>query len=188
MFGGVAHLPILEGHPASGLLIVEGYAPVSVAWGPLEADGEPGRCLGEPVELKPGGAVVTGTVTYARTGEPDPEAWVEGCGNMGRTDDEGVYYLEVVPEPCVLLAMRQGGALRSVSPPTPITPQVGPASLSTGWPGGSDSLGRRGVRIEALVEGGSAARAGLLEDDVIVAIDGDAVSEFVERVELPAPQ
>ncbi|MEL6349309.1 MAG: PDZ domain-containing protein [Myxococcota bacterium] len=190
---GEAHLPILKDYPTDGLLSVEGYAPSDVTW-ELPEDGM-GRCTAQ-VDLKPGGTVITGVVRHEETGAPAPDAWVEGCGNFGWTDDEGVYYLEAVAvERCTLIAMRQDGKLRTLSQPIEVSPRPGQDLVVDLEISGIKKAGLGiqftqtdvGMEIEGLLPGGSAEAAGLEAGDVIVAIDGESVlememGEFAEAV------
>jgi len=184
---GKAQLPILRGHPNEGLLSVEGYAPATVTWQLPEDETEKGQCTAQ-VELQEGGTVITGRVLHAESGDPAPDSWVEGCGNFGRTDEDGVYYLEsVAVEQCTLIAMRQDGVFRTTSEPLQVEPIPGQdlvidlqiagfkrAGLGINIKQTEDGM----VQIDGLIPGGSAEEAGLQPGDVIALVDGEPVSEM----------
>jgi len=189
---GQAFLPLLADGPSEGWLTVPGYAPVAISWTP-ETDAGPGRCTLDEVALKPGGTTLTGIVRHAETGAPAPGAWVEGCGGLGRTDEDGHFYLEVLPMPCTVLAMRQDGRLRTRGPMVSVTPVEGadtvvdlsiPGFKKAGLGVGVAAVDT-GIEVTAVFEGTAAFEAGLEVGDLIVAIDGvDTVdvslAEFVE--------
>ena len=121
---GDAYLPLLDERGGEGWLSVEGYGPTPVRWTAPTEDG-PGRCLGEPVTLREGGTVITGTVRHADGGAPARNAWVEGCGGLGMTDEDGAYYMEVVAGPCAVMALRQDGQLRTIGPAAEVVAKAG---------------------------------------------------------------
>ncbi|MEZ4320359.1 MAG: PDZ domain-containing protein [Myxococcota bacterium] len=177
----------------SGLFSLEGYGPAAIAWSDPPGDGSKGACTA-PVTPEPGLASLTGTLTLSPSGAPAAGGWVEGCGNMAFADQHGVVHMDIVPEPCVLLAMRQDGLLRTVSPPVSVTPTPGqdvvvdlviPEAPRAGL-GVRVSSDEQGIRVDEVIEGGPAALAGLEAGDHVVGIDGepldpDDLAEFVER-------
>ena len=188
---GHAYLMVLDG-AGEGLLSVAGYAPVKVRWTAATDDG-PGRCLPDPVPLEAGGTTITGTVTHQGTGEPARGSWVEGCGGLGFTDDEGIFVMEVVAGPCEVMAMRQDGMLRTLSPPVAVSPRLGDDTVVDlqipGYPraglGLSIAENPAGFAVLDVVENSGGAAAGLLPGDVVVAIDGKpaaetSLEEFIE--------
>ncbi len=178
---GRAFLPILEEGPGQGLLTVEGYAPVSIAWEAVHG-GTPGACTPDPVELLPGGTVILGRVSHEGSGDPASSAWVEGCGGLANADEDGVYYMEVVPGPCTVLAMRQDGQLRTIGQPVPVVAVEGQDLVLDLEIPGYRRAGL-GVRIEGVeggfvileaLEGGAGAAAGLDADDLVIEVDGES--------------
>jgi hypothetical protein len=177
---GRAFLPILEGGPGAGLLTVEGYAPVNITWEAVHG-GTPGACTPDPVLLEPGGTVILGRVSHEGSGDPASSAWVEGCGGLANADEDGVYYMEVVPGPCHVLAMRQDGQLRTIGAPVEVTPLEGKdLVLDLEIPGYRRAgLGVRiravdaGFVIEEALAGGGGEAAGLQADDLVLEVDGE---------------
>ncbi len=197
---GKAYLPLVKLDPNDprtdyeGWLTIEGFGPAKVRFGGATADG-PGRCHDAPIQLTSGETVVTGTVTHQGDGKPAKNAWVEGCGSLAHTDDDGHYFMEVVAEPCSMRAMRQDGMLRTVSDAVEITPVAGQDALVNftlpGYPraglGVKVSMVEGGVRIDEVIPGGGAEEAGLTAGDVVVALDGQPtedlpMQEFVDLV------
>lgn len=191
---GRAFLPILEEGPGSGLLTVEGYAPKHVSWEAVHG-GTPGGCTPDPVVLEPGGTVILGRVSHEGSGEPASSAWVEGCGGLANADEDGVYYMEVVPGPCRVLAMRQDGQLRTIGVPVEVTPEAGKdLVLDLEIPGYRRAgLGVRirevdaGFVIEEALAGGGGEAAGLQADDLVLEVDGESaagidLASFVDMV------
>lgn len=104
--------------------------------------------------------------------------------------------MDIVSEPCTILAMRQDGLLRTVSDPMAITPVPGEdvvvdIQIPDAPRGGlgiqisQDDLGR--ILIDGVLDTGPAGSAGLLEGDVVVAVDGEStegmpLGEFVKAV------
>ncbi|MCB9791261.1 MAG: PDZ domain-containing protein [Alphaproteobacteria bacterium] len=189
---GQAFLPLLEG-PGEGWLTVEGYGPTPVSW-TASTEAGPGRCSPEPITLQPGGTVITGTVTHEHGGAPARGAWVEGCGGFARTDADGAYYMEVVPGPCQVMAMRQDGMLRTVGEAAQLQAKQGedqvvdlviPGFARAGL-GVGVALHEEGVSVDRVLEGTAAEEAGLEEGDIIVSLDGEPVvdMELAEFVDL----
>lgn len=177
---GRAFLAHLEQGSGTGLLTVEGFAPVSIAWEAAHG-GTPGGCTPDPVQLLPGGTVILGRVTHEGSGEPASRAWVEGCGGLANADDDGVYYMEVVPGPCTLLVMRQDGQLRTIGEPVDVVAVEGQdLVLDLKLPGYRRAgLGVRiravedGYVIEEALAGGGGEAAGLQADDLVLEVDGE---------------
>ncbi len=191
---GRAFLPILEAGTGTGLLTVEGYAPAQISWEAVHG-GTPGGCTPDPVSLEPGGTVILGRVSHEGSGEPASSAWVEGCGGLANADEDGVYYMEVVPGPCRVLAMRQDGQLRTIGEPVEVTPQEGQdLVLDLEIPGYRRAgLGVRireveaGFVIEEALEGGGGAAAGLQAEDLVLEVEGESaagidLASFVDMV------
>lgn len=182
---GEAHLPLLQGLPGEGHLAVEGYAASAVTW--TLAEEGPGHCAPEPVALRDNPTTIVGAVTLDGPGGPAVGAWVEGCGNLGRVDDEGVYTLEALPGECTVLAMRQDGRFRALSEPQAVTVEEGadrvvdfvlPAEPRGGL-GVSLGPGPDGaVAIQDVAPGGPADTAGVRAGDALVAVDGVAVADL----------
>jgi membrane-associated protease RseP (regulator of RpoE activity) len=132
-------------------------------------------------------------VRHEEDGRPAPGAFVEGCGGLGRTDADGHFYLEVLPQPCRVLAMRQDGRLRTRGPMVEVHPKEGvdtvvdlvlPGVKRAGLGVGVAEVDA-GIAVTAVFEGTAAFEAGLEVGDVIVEIDGVetvavALGEFVE--------
>jgi len=188
---GKAYLPFLEDGEDSGVLTVEGYTPQKISW---RAGSPPGTCTPNPVVLTPGRTAVVGRVTHEATGEPAHRAWVEGCGGLSNTGTDGEYYMEVLPGPCQVRAMRQDGMLRTISPPVDVSPAEDAdvvVNLSIpGFPraglGIAIEMVDEGVLVNGIVEGGAADDSDLAEGDLIVEVDGRSVldmslEEFVDR-------
>ncbi len=188
---GRAYLPHLEG-AGEGVLAVEGYAPTPVRWTAATADA-PGSCAPAPIRLEAGATAVTGTVTHEGSGEPARRAWVEGCGALADTDADGGFYMQVVPGPCRLLAMRQDGSLRTVSPMVEVVPVEGEDVVVDlqipGWPRAGLGVVVReveeGVLIDDVLPGSGAEEEGLEPGDVLVEVDAVPtveldLAEFVE--------
>ena len=191
---GRAFLPILEEGPGAGLLTVEGFAPVSIQWDAVHG-GTPGACTPDPVELQPGGTVILGRVSHEGGDEPASSAWVEGCGGLANADEDGVYYMEVVPGPCTVLAMRQDGQLRTMGAPVDVLATEGQDLVLdlelTGYR--RAGLGVRirqveaGYVIDEALEGGGGAAAGLQTDDLVLEVNGEPAADmdmatFVDEV------
>jgi len=182
---GRAFLPILEEGPGAGLLTVEGFAPVSIQWDAVHG-GTPGACTPDPVELLPGGTVILGRVSHQGGDEPASSAWVEGCGGLANADEDGVYYMEVVPGPCTVLAMRQDGQLRTMGAPVDVVATAGQdLVLDLELPGYRRAgLGVRirqveeGYVIEEAIEGGGGAAAGLQADDLVLEVNGEPTADM----------
>jgi hypothetical protein len=123
--------------PREGWLAINGYGPVKIAWEeqpPAPQEGGnvqrascvvPGTSERAKVPIAPGVAAVTGTVSSSASMGRVKGAWVEGCGNRVLIEDDGSFYMEIVPEPCTLRAMRQPGKVRAKSPPVEIIPTPG---------------------------------------------------------------
>ncbi len=204
---GVAYLPLvydLGDHgeqtfeERGGVFSLEGYGPVDIAWSDRPGEGH-GRCTA-PVRPKLGRASFTGTLTLAESGQPAAGGWVEGCGNMAIADEHGVVHMDIVPEPCTVVAMRQDGLLRTTSEPMAISPEPGrdvvvdiqiPESPRGGL-GVQLSISADGqVQIDGLLGTGPAGDAGLLAGDVLVAVDGAPLAglplaEVVQAIGGPA--
>jgi len=178
----------------SGVFSLEGYGPQALEWSDPGEDGR-GACRA-PIAPEPARASLVGTLTLRTSGRPAAGAWVEGCGNMAFADEQGVVYMDIVTEPCTLLAMRQDGMLRTVSEPVPITPVPGEDVVvdiqipdaprgGLGVQIGQDDDGR--IVIDGVLETGPAESAGLREGDVVTGVDGQPTAgmplgEFVEAV------
>ena len=137
---GHALVPLLEG-PGEGWLSVAGYAPTPVSWGEATPE-DPASCEPDPVVLEPGSAAITGVVRHQEGGRPARKAWVEGCGGMSMTDEEGAYFMTVVPGPCRVLALRSDGMLHTRGPAVDVVAREGtdlvvdleiPASARRAW-------------------------------------------------------
>ncbi len=86
----------------SGRLLVEGFAPVRVAW--EQARGGLGHCIGDPIELQPAEVGVSGRV------ESEDGTTVTACGHPISLDRDGGFYASAVSgEPCVVEATRHYG-------------------------------------------------------------------------------
>lgn len=178
----------------SGTFSLEGYGPQRIAWTD-RPEGGPGSCTA-PIDPEPGRASLTGTLTLRPSGAPAAGGWIEGCGNMAFADQHGVVHMDIVPEPCTLLAMRQDGLLRTMSEPVAIVPQRGrdvvvDIEIPEAPRGGLgvqvsvDEAGR--IMIDGLLPTGPAGEAGLLAGDVVLTVDGDptadmSLEEFVRLV------
>ena len=177
----------------TGVLSIDGYGPAEVQWSDPPADGGLGRCT-VSVAPEPGYASLTGSITLD-DGSPAGGAWVEGCGNMAFADGHGVVHMDIVTEPCTVIAMRQDGLLRTVSEPVEVTPAPGRdvlvdvviPSAPRGGLGVAVSGTDEGFLVEQLIEGGPAGEAGLAAGDLVVEVDGTPATSldlqgFVEAV------
>lgn len=162
----------------SGVLMVPGYVPVSIAWSDAH-HGRFGRCEPETVVLHPGRAIVRGIVTHAHVGG-DPLVSVHGCGNWTLLGEDDTFEMEVVPEPCRVHAVRSDGMLPSVSEPVAVEPildgfvdvELHLPPWRTGGFGFVFQMGEQGVQVLEVLEDSAAEAAGLESGDVVVAIDG----------------
>ena len=199
---GVAYLPLvydLGEHgdqvfdEREGVFSLDGYGPVQVAWSDRPGEGH-GRCTA-PIQPEPGRASFTGSLTLAESGLPATGGWVEGCGNMAFADERGIVHMDIVPEPCVVIAMRQDGLLRTVSEPVSVVPEAGRdvvvdiqiPEAPRGGLGVQLSMGPDGaVHIDGLIGSGPASDAGLRAGDIIVAVDGAPLAglELAEVVDV----
>lgn len=188
---GVAYMPLVYDlgelgdqtfDERSGVFSLEGYGPVDIAWSDRPEDGH-GHCT-SAIEPEPGRASFTGTLTLAESGAPAVGGWVEGCGNMAFADQHGIVHMDIVPEPCTVLAMRQDGLLRTVSDPVQVSPSPGEdvvvdiqiPEAARGGLGVQLSMNPEGhVQIDGLLGTGPAGEAGLQEGDLIVAVDGESL-------------
>lgn len=178
----------------SGTFSLEGYGPQSISWSDPPEDGSHGYCTTE-VEPEPGHASLTGTLLLDPSGAPAAGGWVEGCGNMAFADGHGIVHMDIVSEPCTVIAMRQDGMLRTVSEPVAVVPIPGqdvavdfviPEAKRAGV-GVQLSQTEAGLLIEGLIEGGPASTAGLEPGDLLVEVDGMSVDdhslgELVKRI------
>ena len=204
VINGEAYLPLvydlgeLGGPPIdqrSGVFGLEGYGPVPLAWSdPPEGDGL-GQCT-HAISPQPGRASLTGTLTLRESGLPAAGAWIEGCGNLAFADQHGVVHMDIVPEPCVVIAMRQDGLLRTLSDPVAIEPVPGQdvvvdisiPEAPRGGLGVQLSMSPAGqITIDQILQTGPAGAAGLEAGDVVLAVDGQStegmsLGEFVQRV------
>lgn len=178
----------------SGTFSLEGYGPQSIAWSDPPADGSHGRCT-TSVDPEPGRASLTGTLLLDPSGAPAAGGWVEGCGNMAFADGHGIVHMDIVNEPCTVLAMRQDGLLRTMSEPVAVVPVPGQdvavdfviPEAARGGLGVRLSQTDEGLVIEGLIEGGPAGEAVLLPGDLLVEVDGEGVDglelgELVKRI------
>ena len=178
----------------TGTFSLEGYGPGSIAWTDQPEEGH-GQCTG-PVSPEPGRASLTGTLTLSPSGAPAAGAWIEGCGNMAYADQHGVVHMDIVPDPCTVLAMRQDGMLRTISDSVSVFPEAGRDVIvdieipeaprgGLGVQVSQDDAGR--ITIDGILEAGPAGAAGLQEGDVVVMVDGEptdrmSLGEFVKAV------
>lgn len=178
----------------TGTFSLEGYGPTRITWSDPPEDGGLGHCTAT-IAPEPGTASLTGTLTLDGSGEPADGAWIEGCGNMAFADQRGIVHMDIVPEPCTVLAMRQDGLLRTMSEPVDVVPIPGEDVLvdiaipehPRGGLGVRVAQTDEGIVIDGLIEGGPAGEAGLEAGDLVLQVDGaDALGlplpEFVELV------
>ena len=135
-------------------------------------------------------AYVSGKVLGGGSGD----VFVFGCGGHATTDSSGAFYMEVTPEKCELSAMRSDGAFRVRSAPVPVDPRGGaeitldlslPAFRAAGV-GTQIQAEDGGIHLLKVYPGTPAAESGLVEGDLVVALDGEDISgldadEFVDR-------
>ncbi len=176
----------------SGTFSLEGYGPQTLTWSDPPEDGGNGHCTAvDPPE--PGHASLTGTLLLDPSGAPAAGGWVEGCGNLSFADGNGIVHMDIVTEPCTVIAMRQDGMLRTTSQPVAVTPQPGQdvvvdfviPEAPRGGLGVQIVQTDDGIVIDGLVEGGPAGEAGLQPGDLVVEVDGDPALdlELMELVE-----
>ena len=179
----------------TGLFSLEGYGPVEVSWSDRPQGGGHGHCTAR-IDPENSRASLTGTLTLAGSGRPADGAWVEGCGNMVFADEGGIVHMDIVTEPCTLIAMRQDGMLRTMSDPIPVVPVPGEdVVLDITLPEGK--RGGLGIQLSQADDGafviddvldvGPARSAGLEPGDVVVEVNGESTSdleigEFVKRL------
>jgi hypothetical protein len=191
---GVAYLPLVYDlgssgdatfDARSGVFALEGYGPGKIAWSDRPEGGGKGRCLAT-IQPELGRASLTGTLTLARSGAPAAGGWIEGCGNLAFADADGIVHMDIVDSPCTVVAMRQDGALRSVSEPANVTPIPGsdvvldltlPDAPKAGL-GIQIAEAEGGIEIQGVVDGGPAQAAGLEAGDLVVQVDGQAADEL----------
>jgi len=111
---GAGHVVLSEvPDEGEGSLLVEGFAPAALSWGP-------GGCSPEPVVLEPARGAVTGAVLGA-----DAEVTVEVCGRPAMLDDAGGFYADAVPDrPCTVRVRRHYGTFQWEVAET-VTPRLG---------------------------------------------------------------
>ncbi|MCB9761596.1 MAG: PDZ domain-containing protein [Alphaproteobacteria bacterium] len=181
--GGMAHLPLLP-EAASGVLTIEGFAPVDIQWTGA-GDGATGACTPDPIALPPAGAGITGVVENAE-GEPVGKVFVEGCGNQGITDADGTYWYAARPGPCAVQAFRRDGLWAAPSERVEVTVAEGEDTvvnlslppIPRGGLGIHVAEADEGILVMKTVDGSAAQEAGLVEGDVIVEIEGIAAAEL----------
>lgn len=174
----------------SGKFSLDGYGPVDISWGDAPEGGGLGGCTA-PIEPESSTASLTGTITLDPSGAPAAGAWIEGCGNMAFADQHGVVHMDIVPEPCQVIAMRQDGLLRTMSEVAPIAPTPGqdvvldlviPESRKGGLGVQISQADDGAILIDGLIDGGPAGEAGLLAGDVVVAVDGEPPADLQDFV------
>ena len=168
-----------------GTFSLEGYGPQTLAWSDPPEDGGNGHCT-QAAPPEPGHASLTGTLLLDPSGAPAAGGWVEGCGNLAFADGNGIVHMDIVSEPCTVIAMRQDGMLRTMSQPVAVTPQPGRdvvvdfviPEAARGGLGVQISQTDAGIVIEGLLEGGPAGEAGLLPGDLVVEVDGESTLDY----------
>lgn len=186
---GSAEIDIRE-----GVFSLDGYGPVAISWSDPPEDGGLGRC-DRAILPESGQASLTGTLTLEGTGAPADGAWIEGCGNMAFVEAGGIVHMDIVSEPCSVIAMRQDGLLRTRSEVIPVLPKPGEDVVldivlpvaKRGGLGVQIVQTDEGISIEGLVDGGPAGDAGLQAGDLVVEVDGEPVGDmelgdFVQKV------
>ncbi len=169
----------------SGVFALEGYGPARISWTDPPQDGSKGACTAT-IEPEPGTASITGMLLLSPSGAPAAGGWIEGCGNMAFADQLGVVHMDIVAEPCTVLAMRRDGLLRTMSEPVAIEPTPGQdvviditiPEARRGGLGIQISQTDAGVIVDGLVDGGPATDAGLEAGDRIVAVDGESADDL----------
>jgi hypothetical protein len=197
---GVAYLPLVYDlgslgdavfEDRTGVFALEGYGPGPIAWGDRPEGGGKGRCSA-PITPELGRASLTGLLTLAGSGAPAAGGWVEGCGNLAFADGNGIVHMDILPAPCSVLAMRQDGALRTVSEAVDVVPVPGgdvvvdltlPDAPKAGL-GVRIAAAEGGIQVEGVVDGGPAQAAGLEPGDLVVQIDGQPATDVPEFVAL----
>lgn len=187
---GVVEIPWIEGE-GTGVLAIEGYAPVPVSWSGGAGDRR-AVCAPDPLILEIGTATVEGVVHNAE-GQAEGRVFVEGCGNQARPDASGAYSMTVSPGLCVLNAFRRDGLLLAHAQAAQLEPAAGqalfvdfeiPARPRAGLGiviEGTDD----GIRVLDVLPGTAAAELGLQEGDLVIEVDGTptpgiALEDFVE--------
>jgi hypothetical protein len=169
----------------SGVFALDGYGPSQITWSDRPGEGGKGRCT-KVTAPEPGRASLTGMLTVDGSGTAAAGGWVEGCGNLAFADGNGVVHMDIVSTPCTVIAMRQDGALRTMSPPVDVVPVPGqdvvvdftlPSQPRAGL-GIRISSAEGGMLVEGVIDGGPAQAAGLEAGDLVVAIDGQAAGEL----------
>lgn len=108
----------------AGVLSVEGFTPTPVRWQLADGDGV-STCTPDPLRLRTTGTILTGTVRHAESQAPVEGAWVAGCGALGRADQDGVYFMEVLSEPCTLHVSPPGRPQPGTGGAVDVTPTAG---------------------------------------------------------------
>jgi carboxyl-terminal processing protease len=94
--------------------------------------------------------------------------------------------MDIVTTPCRVTAMRQDGALRTVSEPVDVVPTPGhdvvlditlPAAPKAGL-GIQVGVTESGIEIQGVVDGGPAQAAGLIPGDLVVQVDGQSAADL----------
>jgi hypothetical protein len=181
---GTAMLPLVE-REGTGVLAIEGYAPVTVSW-------TESSCSPDPVVLVPGESVLTGHVRNAE-GQAEGRVFVEGCGNQALTDKDGMYSMLVQPGTCTVNAFRRDGMLIGKGDAAEVTIADGQEQvldfvlpeLPTAGLGIQFSAQDGGFLIQGVVPGTAAADLGLESGDLVIEVDGTpteglSIEDFVD--------
>ncbi|MCX4247076.1 carboxypeptidase regulatory-like domain-containing protein [Paraliomyxa miuraensis] len=155
----------------------------------------------------PAGGTISGRVIDERTGAPVPRARVEVERSLGAgasvaplrasalSDDEGRFEIRgVEPGRCSIHAYALDHVPRAISG-LQVVPGADAGPVEIALRPGSDGVGERfdfvgigvmvrvdgdALRVTGLVEGGGAERAGLLEGDRLLSVDGVPLSELID--------
>ena len=184
---GVMRLPVPAAEAPTYLNLDATLQGVGTVTGSLvRSDRGAWSCALDPVQRF---AFVSGHV-QASEGAVDGRIVVMGCGGRTRVDRDGGFYLETEPSPCSLVAVRRDGMFLLRSEPVEVDPTSGaevvlelemPPYKAAGVGLGMEAH-ELGVRVVSVFPDTPAAAAGLVEGDIVVALDDrDAAQMSVQR-------
>jgi len=167
---------VLTGEPRDLIVAIPGQEPLRVAWTEEGCGDEVLR----PVASTTG---VVGRVTVE--GDDPLVAIVYGCGGYAVSDDEGHYYLDALPGPCSIQASIEDGMLRASErielvavEGADVIADIEFSAIRTGGLGASVQAVDEGIRVLKMHGTGGGAAAGLVDGDLILAVDGEPTVDY----------